>query len=172
MNCRGDVRHGRRELWVLEIELLVGAGKAEIHPARLDAECAMETRRDRIAGDARRRPRKVAVGEHRDDPIGILVLEPIRDLLAHPPRIGSLGGEEENEPARLIERIGDRGPQMRIRAQRRLVTEDTQCPAFPPRLGKPLQPSLQTWCQQIVCRVRIRHEAVVNRISRRLPLSL
>lgn len=49
--------------------------------------------------------------------------DPILDLMTHPITRGSVGGQQKYEPGGPVEGVGDRRPEMRVCAQRRLVSE-------------------------------------------------
>jgi hypothetical protein len=83
---RGHIGNCGPERGVVEIELLLGSGKSEIHPSRLVGEDTAQGGRDTVARSVAIRPSELTVGDHRDDPVRVLVFEPVLDLLVHPLR--------------------------------------------------------------------------------------
>ena len=115
----------------------------EIDPFRLGREGALEhrwQRRCRRPAEIARRivPGQHAVGERDQQRVGALVLEPVGDLLADPRRRRRLRRSEQDQKARLAERLLDRGPQLRGRRQRGVVAEHAQRPALVPGLAEAL----------------------------------
>ena len=169
MDRRGDVGDSGPERRVVQVEMLVGSCETQIHPPRIAPERPVQRRGRGVGrrGDVTVGPTELTVGHHREDAIGAAVLQPVLDLLVHPARLGSLRREQQDEPLGLIHRLGDRSPQMRTGTQRRLITEDVEGPALPPRLGEPLQTRLESRGEQVVGVVGVGNEPVVQQPPRR-----
>ena len=139
---------------------------AQVDVARLFCEGLAEHGRKRGRPrpvDAAAVPEQLAVGEHDQQPLGTAMLEPVLRLLRHPLRRGRLRGREEDEVVRAVERVADRSPQVRVRGQARVVAEHTQRPHPVPRLGKPLEPALESGSELPVDGSAVRDEGVVDR---------
>ena len=88
-------------------------------------------------------PDQLTAGDRDEDAAGRPVLAPPADLLGHPGRLRRLRGGHQDQPARAVQGLLDRGPQVRGRGQAGLVPEHPQRAYLVPGLGEVLQLGLQ-----------------------------
>jgi hypothetical protein len=147
---------------------------AQVDPFRFTRESTHERRRQRprltrreIAGWIV--PGELAISQRNQQRARTLVRAPIGDLLADPLRHRSLGRSQQDQVARLRERLLDRGPQARRRREARVVAEDAQRAAPIPRLAEHLHHRLQGRGDSLVLGVTVRDEGIVDRHRAPLP---
>lgn len=160
---RRHIRHHPPKTRITQIQLHLIPSPTQINPPRLLRERRQQRRRNRRPRTNRTRrliPHEPTLGQHRQNPLRILVLQPIRHLPVHPRRLRRIHRQQQNEPLRRIQRRRDRRPQVRIRRQTGLIPEHPNRPPPPPRLGEPLQRRLQPRRQQPIRRMRIRNERI------------
>ena len=165
MERRRQIRDRVPEARVTLAELRVAPRPTQVDVARLLVDRVVERLRQRArprAVDALAgHPEQLALGEHHEHPIRATVL-PASTRPPSPPTETRRGRRrEQNEVLRLVERLRDRAPQVRIGRQARVVTEHAQRAQPVPRLSEPLQPSLQRRLQLPVSRTAVRDECVV-----------
>ncbi len=162
----GDVGDLVSEAAVGRVELHLRARPPHVYVERFLGERAGERSAQRgrdppVEVDGFLVPEDLAVGQEQEQVLRTVLLPPLGDLPAAPHRLGRIGGGEEQEVPRVVDCLGDRGPQTGVGGERCLVPEDLERAPPVPRLRELAQGVLDPLRQQVVAAVAVRDEHVV-----------
>ena len=173
----GDAVEGRRQFAdavakarVAHRDVAFVARPAQIDPERL----ARRPTTQRRAGRPIPRSKSPLPSSQRSSPpvsairtvSWLLLLAPPANLLVDPVRGRRLGRGQEDEEARLRERLLDRRPELRRSGEARLVAKDAQSAPPVPGLGERPKTRLKRGRQAAVGRMTVGDESVITRARR------